>query len=292
MKRLIVLGFLISITAFKSANAQLWYFQNQYFQNQYLSNPAMIGSRSDINIDMNYTNQMMGMPGAPKIFLGAADMSIFDNSNIGAQFYQNTYGAWGNSQLKMGYAYSLQFEDDSRLRMGLNLGGFMGQIRAGELTKNDNTNVSNISFTNLSADFGLAYLTDRFTLQIAVPNVSRANNNYTNVALASKFYGSFSYDIQVSGGLVASPLIAYRNTTYGAVKGAGVQTWLLDRTLSISGMYHYLDKTASNLSLGMSYFHESNININFYYTAQLGTLSSAQMGGLEIGLGYRIQSRQ
>src|SRR5579885_2727710 len=65
------------------AHAQLTNIQSIYFQNQYLANPAMAGMMPQLNLNMDYHQQWIGVPGSPTLTTFTADYNSGNKVGLG-----------------------------------------------------------------------------------------------------------------------------------------------------------------------------------------------------------------
>jgi type IX secretion system PorP/SprF family membrane protein len=92
-------------------------------QNFSLINPAFLGSAPASGILLSYRKQWSGLPNAPELISGLADLRFLGGkSGIGIEGNVNNVGMINRSSFGIGYAYRLKFNDNNHLGFGLSAG--------------------------------------------------------------------------------------------------------------------------------------------------------------------------
>src|ERR1043165_2874600 len=105
------------------AYAQLTNIQSIYFQNQYLANPAFAGIEKQLNLNMDYHQQWIGVPGSPTLTTFTADYNSGNKVGLGLNVYGNNAGLINKPRIMGTYAYHIRLNDKgAKLSLGLSIG--------------------------------------------------------------------------------------------------------------------------------------------------------------------------
>lgn len=286
----IKLGFLLLICCAmtRQLNAQLNPLATLYFQNEYLGNPAMAGSAQGLNVNLALSKQWGSIPGSPLSQSVTATYSSGNKVATGLNIYNDVSGLFKRTRVLGSYSYALPLNDNSRaLRFGISL-GFENQRISTEDINGDNSDdliaAYNVQDTYVDGDFGVAYTSNRLTIQGAVPEMKRffrkdALSRVTNRAL---FFSAISYKLLMLAeqDIRLEPKLVYRGIRgFGNILDAGMSLSFIENKLNFFGMYH---STRSNtFGMGMNY---QSIGINAMYTTTTSQLNNYANGSFEISL--------
>lgn len=108
-------------------------------------NPAFLGSASSSGILLSYRKQWSGMPNAPELISGIADLKFLGGkSGIGLEGQSTHVGMLQRSAFGVGYAYRLKFNDKNHLGFGLSAGMEKTNIDFSRIIAYDPTELSAI----------------------------------------------------------------------------------------------------------------------------------------------------
>jgi type IX secretion system PorP/SprF family membrane protein len=299
--RILSIGWTI-IVLFSSnfAHAQLTNIQSIYFQNQYLANPAMAGIEKQLNLNMDYHQQWIGIPGSPTLTTFTADFNSGNKVGLGLNIYGNSAGLINRTRVMGTYAYHIPLNDKgAKLSLGLSLGFSDAHINEGNVV-GDQGDLAVSQFNShgvyADGDFGVAYTSPKFNAQLALPNLKRAFFQSQADAVdveASTFYAAMSYKIQLTYANNYSiysiePKIAYRGVMgYNNVFDVGFNlyrtTFEDNYQLNVQGIYH----SDSSLSWGLGIDYHT-FGLLFSYTYNTGQLSSYANNTFELGISLKL----
>jgi len=166
------------------AKAQQYPFWSQYRSNLFMLNPAVAGTRQDIDARINYRNQWTGFDGAPKTMGASLHAKLYKNKmGIGGFVFQDKIGPFTTLTTALAYSFRVKF-DDVALSFGLNGSYNMQRTNAGLMTYQNTQDVaiSNIASTQKSNIFnaaaGLMLYNDRFHIAFSANNLLGTTYNY------------------------------------------------------------------------------------------------------------------
>lgn len=293
----VLIGLICTLTGMQQeAKAQLNPMGALYFQNQYLSNPAMAGSAKGLNLYTGFRQQWSRIPGAPVMQTFTGDYELNAKVGLGLNVYNDQAGLLKRSRTVLSYAYHLPLNnDDRKLSFGLSL-GFMNERISNEDIIGDigDLNVSRYSQrdTYLDGDFGLAYTSNKLSIQAVLPNMKSnfKRDLSTNPVDRSTFFSAISYQVQLGadGGLGIEPKVAYRGLKgFHNIMDAGANLSFANNQVNFFGMYH--SSKSATFGLGLNY---RAMGFNAIYTTATTALSSYTIGSFEIGLKLNLLNKQ
>lgn len=284
-KTCLVVAFMAAIS---SAKAQLNPLSAQYYTNQYVINPAFAGYNGGIKINGSYRKLWDNVPGAPVTQSLTADYG-FKRVGVGITVNNESAGLQRQTRVLGSYAYHLKLnQDGDALHFGLSIGFLSQRLEETDIHGNPSDPLIgqyNNRKTHLDGDFGIAYTSNRLTVQAALPNLKDALKKETvKVADQQTFYSALSYRFQVTKGaegIDAEPKVAYRGVKgYDNIWDAGVQVGIANRQVFAMVMYH--SSESATFGLGMDF--RNKYMISGSYTTQTSALSAYTNGSFELNL--------
>ncbi|HEY0057271.1 MAG TPA: PorP/SprF family type IX secretion system membrane protein [Pedobacter sp.] len=288
LKRYIFSSFcLLSILFPEITKAQLNPLSSIYYTNQYLANPAMAGVNKGLNLNLGYRQQWSAMPGAPKTQALSLDYGTEKKVGLGLTVFNDQAGLLKNTRVMGTYSYHLTLNEKSQLRFGISLGFMDERIMTENLSGDaDDMNVSNFNQreTYLDGDFGTAYTSDKFTFQLAVPNLkSVLKKDEFSTSDYSTFYSALSYKFFFSTtmkGMIVEPKVAIRGVHgFTNLLDFGANVAFANNSINIIAMYH----NSKSATMGLGATIKSIGTISGNYTTATAALSSYMKGNFEFG---------
>jgi type IX secretion system PorP/SprF family membrane protein len=205
-----------------NASAQLNPMGALYFQNQYLANPALAGMKEGLSLNAGYRKQWSSIPGSPAEQTITADYAITGKAGVGLNVYNDKAGLYKRTRSVASYAYHLSlndagaFGDDQRqLSFGLSVGFMNERVSAEDVNGDPNdaeVSLYNQRSTYIDGDFGMAYTSNKLSVQAALPNLKSLlkKDRNSNSVDRSLFYSAVSYKLDLNSGIGLEPKLAYR----------------------------------------------------------------------------------
>jgi type IX secretion system PorP/SprF family membrane protein len=294
----IILCLLGIISLSGQVKAQLNPLAGIYIQNQYLGNPAMAGLEKGLNINMGYRKQWSSIPGAPKTQSLTADYGTAKKVGLGLNIYTDEAGLVKRSRVMGTYSYHLPLNDESqKLRFGLSI-GFMDERVMNEQINGNQNDITVSRFnqreTYVDGDFGVAYTSNRLTLQAAIPNLKgfMKKDNLNNSADRSTLFSAVSYKFyfpKAVDGLGIEPRVGFRGVKgFKNILDIGSNFTVANGAASVMAIYH----STQSATFGMGAVIKSLGSVNAHYTTSTAALKNYTDGNFELGLRLNILKKK
>jgi type IX secretion system PorP/SprF family membrane protein len=284
-----------SIILFFSLNSysQVSLHDAQFFHNRYLVNPAMAGLDGGLRVNLGYRNQWSNIPGAPVDQNFTMDYRK-EKVGIGFSVINGKAGDMSQTKTYATYSYALQLgEGSGKLHFGLNFGlqsvSFNSQNIIGD--RNDrNIARFNDRKSLLDGDFGLAYTSDKFSIDGAIYNMkNQIIKDEGDLNLGTDynlFYIGTAYSIPMAEWKINTK-VAYRNIkNYTDIVDIAAEIKTSNNKLGITGIYH----TNKSSTIGISYLHNNDWQfLGMYNTAQ-NPIANYANGTFEVALQINVQN--
>lgn len=276
-------GFVVS-----TVKAQLNPLAAQYYSNRYLINPAFAGAKQGLVINGAYRKLWSNVPGSPVTQNLTADYG-FNKLGLGLNVNNESAGLQRQTRVVGSYAYHLPLNaDGQQLHFGLSVGFMNQRLENADIYGNANdpmVGLYNDRKTYLDGDFGIAYTSNKLSLEASIPNLkSFFKKDVIKLADVATFYSAISYQIQLSEGaegIDLEPKVAYRGVKgFGDIWDAGAQAWIANKQVFIMGMYHSTE--SSTFGLGMDF--KRKYLVSGMYTSQTSDLTGYTNGSFELNL--------
>lgn len=271
--------------------AQLNQLASQYYQNPYLSNPAMVGFKRGLNINLGYRNQWGNMEGAPRNLSATTEYGI-EKVGIGLNFYKDVAGLISRSKMQASYAYRLPLNDGTKFfHFGISLGIQTDILNLQNIvgSRNDPTAIRyNDQEQILDGDFGIAYSASRFRFEASISNLKTQLELKDDISNYGTFMSAISYKISSSDWQL-QPKLMYRGVrNYNDILDFGAELRVLSEQLGFMSMYH----TNKSMSYGLSYQNPKQWQLLMLYNTPTQALKSYANGTFEIGLQLYLKSEK
>jgi len=164
------------------AMAQQYPFWTQYRSNLFMLNPAVAGTRGDIDARLSYRYQWVGFDGAPKTMGASFHSRLYKNKmGLGGFVFQDQIGPFKTITTALAYAFKIKF-DDVALAFGANGSYNMQQVNGSLMTFQNSHDVAinNLVGTQkdklFNAAGGIMLYNDRFYIAASLNNL--VGNSY------------------------------------------------------------------------------------------------------------------
>lgn len=283
-----LLALLLLIISSSNSYAQLNPLAAQYYNNRFLINPAFAGTSEGLKLNAAYRKLWSNVPGSPLTQSVTADYG-HGKVGLGLNFYNENAGLQRQTRVTGSYAYHLQLgAQNQQLHFGISLGFMNQRLETSDLYGNPNDPMVgqyNERKTYLDGDFGIAYSSEKLTLQASIPNLkSVLKKDVIKLADVTTFYGAASYKFRISEGaegMDLEPMIAYRGVKgFDNIFDAGAQLEIANKQVFLMGLYH--SSKSATFGLGMDFKRKYMVSGN--YTTQTSALSGYTNGSFELNL--------
>ncbi|TKC10778.1 type IX secretion system membrane protein PorP/SprF [Pedobacter polaris] len=290
--RIIVHVMTLIMLSFQISKAQLNPLSAQYYNNLYLANPAFAGYEKGLTVNAAYKRQWGSIPGAPIVQNLTVDYSK-KKAAMGLNVNFDRAGLQRQSRVVGTYAYHLPLNSqNSEMHFGVSLGFMNQRLANSDIIGNGNDPLAmayNQRQTYIDGDFGVAYTTQRFKVEAAVPNLKTFfKREEIQLANVGTFYTAVSYKVELSegiDGMELEPKFAYRGFKgVDNIWDLGTQLTLANRQIMLTGIYH----SVKSASFGLGLDYKRKYLINGFYTTQTSSLNSYSNGTFEINVKGRF----
>ena len=271
-----------------SVHAQLNPLSSQYYTNRYVINPAFAGANNGLRINGAYRKLWDNVPGAPVTQNLTADYG-FDKVGIGLNMSNESAGLQRQTRIVGSYAYHLPLNaNNQQLHFGLSVGFMNQRLENADIYGNPNdpmVGLYNDRKTYLDGDFGVAYTSDKLSIEGSLPNLkSFFKKDVIKLADVATFYTAISYKITLSEGMEGidlEPKVAYRGVKgFDNIFDLSAQAWIANKQVFLMGVYH----SSENATFGIGVDFKRKYLISGMYTTQTSALSAYTNGSFELNL--------
>jgi type IX secretion system PorP/SprF family membrane protein len=289
MKRY-MMALLVSGMVFSKANAQLAPLGAMYYQNQYLNNPAFAGIGQGLELDLSYRRQWSMIPGSPKVQVLTGSYAMNPKVGLGLNVYNNQTGLFKHTRVMGSYAYHMPLSSKGdKLNFGISL-GFLDELVDQGLMDGDTNDPSTINFNQrkqyVDGDFGIAYTSDKFNLQLAMPNLRNTlgfSKEGEQVVNEARFFVATSYKIRLSEseGVGLEPKIAFRGVRgFDNIIDVGANFTFIQDRIGLMAMYH----STESMSFGLNTQLSKTFSLLGLYSSSTGAMAGQTNGSFELNL--------
>jgi type IX secretion system PorP/SprF family membrane protein len=271
-----------------SVKAQLNPLSSQYYTNRYVINPAFAGASNGLRINGAYRKLWDNVPGAPVTQNLTADYG-FGKVGIGLNMSNESAGLQRQTRVVGSYAYHLPLNaNGQQLHFGLSVGFMNQRLENADIYGNPNdpmVGLYNDRKTYLDGDFGVAYTSNKLSIEGAVPNLkSFFKKDVIKLADVATFYTAVSYKITLSEGIDGidlEPKVAFRGVKgFDNIFDLSTQAWIANKQVFLMGVYH----SSGNATFGLGLDFKRKYLISGMYTTQTSALSAYTNGSFELNL--------
>ncbi|WP_199139041.1 PorP/SprF family type IX secretion system membrane protein [Pedobacter sp. ASV12] len=295
MKRHKILVLVGIIASSITAKAQLDPLSSQYYNNRYQLNPAFAGFEHGTNLNLGYRSLWNNIPGAPVTQAITVDHG-FNKVGVGLNVVNDKAGLQRQTRVVGSFAYHLPLNENNKLNFGVSLGFANQRLSNSDIKGNPNdvlVGQYNDRESYIDGDFGVAYTSNRLTINAALPNLNKLfKRDDTKYADVARFYSAISYKIPFNtnlNGEFVEPLVAYRAVSgYDNIWDAGAQFALVNQQILLSAMYH----STKNATFGFGMDYKKKYLISGLYTTSTSQLNNYTNGGFEVFLRVKMGSGQ
>lgn len=283
-------------------STELWAQQEsqytQYMYNPLLVNPGYAGSRGVPSIFGLYRNQWLGIEGSPKTSTLSFHMPFESKKvGLGVSIHHESIGPQTTNNLMVDFSYSLDFDNGSKLALGLKGSAGLYNFDRHKLRLYDasdtwfNNEKDNVFSPNVGV--GLYWYTDNYYLGLSVPNLlnskvfSREQTTISTVNSVQHYYILGGYVFDLSDSVKFKPAVLSK-----IAKGAPLQ---LDLSANFMFNEKFVFGAAYRWSAAVSAMAGFQINKNWFigyaYDWETTDLAKYNSGSHEIFLRYEFMRK-
>jgi type IX secretion system PorP/SprF family membrane protein len=292
----VILGLIFTIAAI-NAKAQLHPLGGVYFQNRYLINPALAGLEAGWFSNMGLRQQWSSMPGSPKTQSLSFEYGSGKKSGAGINLYNDEAGLQKRTRVMGTYAYHLPINKEGKsLSFGVSVGYSDDRIMQERISTNVNQSDGQLkAYQNresyFDGDFGAAYQSNRWNVELAVPNLKSffgKDQKVGEVVDQSRLFTSLSYKLNIPhslDGIKLEPKVCFRQIkNYKDILDFGANMSLAEDKVNVMAMYHSTRST----TLGMGVKYQKYLVISGIFTSGTAAIREYANGNFEMNLRVNI----
>lgn len=291
-----IIKFVLLLSA-SPAIAQQLPLSSQYYTNQFVTNPALTGTKDNVNAFLTHRSQWTGVAGSPKTSYLTVDGPIqAKNIGLGLNLYSDVTDITSRVGAFANYSYRLKLSsEDNNLYFGIALGVINNKIDFSRaiVRDKDDPNIPQSGSQNqsvFSSDFGLAWRWKNLEIGAAVPQFLGSKLKYNTVdgktttfSLERSYQGSFKYVINIAKekGVTIYPLLMARYYENSMLQYDANLVLDWKKIGWIGATYH--SNNAVALSAGLRY---KNLSIGYAYDFGISSTKSYTGNSSELLLGF------
>ncbi|HRG39251.1 MAG TPA: PorP/SprF family type IX secretion system membrane protein [Bacteroidia bacterium] len=283
-----------------TALAQQMPLSSQYYNNQFVTNPALTGTKEEVNAFLTHRSQWTGVAGAPQTSYLTVDGPIqAKNIGLGLNLNSDVTDIMSRIGAFVNYSYKLKInDDDNNLLFGLAVGVINNRIDFSKVVVRDTEDpylsMGTQSRTIFSADFGMAYRWKKLEIGAAVPQLFANKIKYdskdgkeASYKLERSYLGSVKYviDIVKEKQITLYPLVMVRYYENSDIQYDGNLILDWKKIGWIGATYH--SNNAVAISAGVRF---KGLSVGYAYDLGISNVKSYVGGSSELLLGFSFGS--
>jgi len=279
-----------------SAFAQQMPLSSQYYNNQFVTNPALTGTKDEVNAFLTHRSQWTGVSGAPQTSYLTVDGPIqAKNVGLGLNLNSDVTDIMSRMGAFVNYSYKLKLNDnDNNLFFGVAVGVINNRIDFSKVVVRDMQDpylsMGSQSRTVFSADFGMAYRWKKLEIGASVPQLFANRIKYDSKAgkdasykLERSYQGSLKYviDIVKEKQITVYPLVMVRYYENSTIQYDGNLVLDWKKIGWIGATYH--SNNAVAVSAGVRF---KGLSVGYAYDLGINNVKSYVGSSSELLLGF------
>lgn len=267
----------------------------EYMYNAGAINPAYVGSRGLLSLNMLYRNQWAGFEGAPETLSFSINTPVWSKGvGLGLNFNSDKTGFTSEQNVAADFSYTLRFENDYRLLLGLKGGINMLDLSLSGANIQDPTdeNLFDDHWLSPIVGLGVYFHTDNWYVGLASPNILETKHfDELAVSVATQqpwiyLMGGYVFDINPE--LQFKPALLTKASKGESMAVDLSANFLLKERFALGASYRF-GKAFS----GMAGFQiNDNLNIGYAYDYDTTELGNYAAGSHEIILRFDLSTLQ
>jgi len=272
--------------AVQNSFSQQYPHYTQYNYNMNVINPAYVGLKQNLQVNILGRTQWTGVEGSPQTGTLSIDSALKENMGIGFSAILDKVGPIKETHLYADFSTTLQVSFKGRLALGLKGGLSFQNIDTSLLNFNQEdvvfNNIQNKTAPNFG--FGLYYYQGPFYAGFSVPNVLSLNFSENNVdaigtvAKETAFYLTSGYVFDISDSVLLKPSFLIRMSTYFPTLMDVSVTSYFNEKFEVGLSY----RTNNTLSLSTLFSVNESFKIGYAYDYSISEFSNFNNGSHEI----------
>lgn len=299
---------LLACCGYQQTFAQQEYQFSQIHQFPLVLNPAYTGFEPDVNLNLIYRSQWIGLQGAPQSYVLTADLPIdYFNSGFGVLLSNDEIGVSRLTKASLLYSYKYRINQSAILSAGINIGAFQYQFDGTQLLTTDGLyeNVINHNDELLTNELsrsiqpdvgiGLYFASPWLEAGVAANSIVNIKLNEGNSAESATYQSKPQYNIQLKTNFEVLDNITIKPALF---VHSDLKIHQLNIALPVEvgrahvGLgYRGYSKRSNDAVIFMLGFEVlENFVVHYAYDLNVSSLKQAHSGSHEFVLKYRFKN--
>ncbi len=266
-------------------------------QNFSLLNPAFLGSAPSSSILLSYRKQWSGLPNAPELLTGIADLRFKSGrSGIGVEGSSYNVGMIQRTALGLGYAYRLKFNEQNHLGFGISAGIEKTNIDFSRIIAQDPDEISTlqqlqgttIGRFSIGAMYQLKQWQVGLNVQFYTGNRVSFTNPVTQSSVNVNKVPNYSFvtrlPITLSERWLYTPSVVLFSTQGLPISVDNLHQFTFDGNLQFGAGYRQL--TNAYLQLGYTFY--SQVSVQYVYQRNFSSVGNLMANTHELSLRFML----
>ncbi len=290
---IVLLWIVLIQTKYSGAQEQMCFTQNE--KAQYYYNPAYNKYYNTFGANMLYRNQWTGVDGAPVAQLITTRIPLkFEKLGFSISAMNQKWAFYKNTNAYFGTTYALNFDNNSYLVFGLQIGINSLRIDQQEIIAEGTYDFSNDSYVFPNTGFGLYYQSNRFFVAYAIPEMlfqnqtqngdTKYSNNFKFENLQMYLYTGYLHEFSYNFKLQPTILLKYKH--HSPVQSDFFVNCIIRNKFRAGAGW----RTSNDLLFGLEYVINKMFTVSYSYDYTLSELSNLSKGTHEIGIAFRSRT--
>lgn len=257
--------------------------------NMFNINPAYTGIEGAPKVILNTRQPVRSLAGSPRNNMFGFHGAVGPNNGIGVKLISDARGPFSAVRGDFLYSYTLQFQKEQSLRMGLSAGFINRNFEGNRIENFESLDQSDpflesqaLNSTRFTAGYGMLYTHPRFEVGASLPHILEASQNFN-------FFSMYNAKVrmQASDKILVEPWVVYQHLPVtqdiftGFVKGTYDNLIWLQAGIGTNKV--------SSAAIGFNYWL---LNIGYAYQIPNGSLHMVSKGNHQIYLALNLKSKK
>jgi len=289
--------------------AQQEYQFSQIHEFPLLLNPAYAGFEPDVNVNLIYRTQWLGLVGAPQSYAVTADLPIdYFNSGFGLIISNDEIGLSRLTKAALLYSYRYRINSSTQITAGVKAGAFQYEfdgdsIRTSEgiyeddLVNHNDILISNVLTRNIQPNLGFGIYFAHPLIEVGLAANQLINFSFKDLSTAQvarygakpQFNLQLKTNFEVLDNITIKPALFLHSDFNVHQLNLSIPVEIGDLTASL-GYRGYNNRSNDALIFMLGYQLMKNFTINYAYDLGLSSIKQNHSGSHEFALKYRFKN--
>lgn len=267
----------------------------QYNYNMNVVNPAYVGSKKTLKVNMLGRSQWVGVDGAPKTGTLVVDFPVGHKMGAGFSAIHDQVGPLKQTYFYGDVSNSIRVSSSGTLAFGLKAGVSFQNIDTSLLEFNNPESISNLNSIAPNLGFGFYYYEENYYIGLSAPTILSSNlyevdtnNSVSENSSGTTFFLTTGYLFDLNPFLVFKPSMMLRYSTVFPVSLDLSASLFFNKKFEIGMAY----RTNNTVSLTSVLAVKDTFRLGYAYDYSLGNFTNNNSGSHEILLLLDIETKK